>query len=294
MSVQNNEQQLNDSVNELKAAVRALRDALNQLDDQKEEAFSKKNALGKQIVELITLNTKLRAERDAITDEVKKAKVERKKFNETIRQSIEKAKKLHQEKKDVAKKHGFQHNPGRLKEQMDKLEEKIITDVVSFEKEKELMKKIKEIKKVYDQNKKVSKIWEETHTLSKDIDTTKDTADELHKQIQAKAQQSQEKHERILENRKKIDALRKEEDVFKKDIAEKKAEIKKLSEQLKEKLSALGKRGEEITKKRKQTAHDRTAQRKKSLADLRKAVDEKIKKGEKLTTEDLLILQSEE
>ena len=73
---------------------------------------------------------------------------------------------------------------------------------MSFEKEKEIMKQIKTIKKKYNEVKVISTVFEQIQKLSKEIDTLKKQADETHKKVQSRAKESQEKHEHIIENSK--------------------------------------------------------------------------------------------
>ena len=56
-------------------------------------------------------------------------------------------------------------------------------------------------------------------------------------------------------------------------------------------MSELGKLREELDKHKVEAADDRKERQNKTLHEKQREVEEKIRKGEKLTTEDLIILQ---
>jgi len=80
-----------------------------------------------------------------------------------------------------------------------------LTEALSFENEKKMMKTIRELEKKLKEATKASGMMKDTRGLSKDIDQLKKQADELHVKIQQKAQASQEKHEKLLELSKQVD-----------------------------------------------------------------------------------------
>ncbi|MBI4918818.1 hypothetical protein HY837_02735, partial [archaeon] len=173
------------------------------MNDQKRDEIGKKQSISKQIISLITSNKKLREERDKLTSEVKVLKEKRKTLNQEITKRIEEVKKFNEEKKKLAQKHGIKEDPSRIQKQIEALEFKIETEVFSFDKERELNKVVKDLKKQLIQSKEVSDIWSKSHELSKSIDKLKEESDKFHREIQQKAQESQKKHELIIDNNKK-------------------------------------------------------------------------------------------
>jgi uncharacterized coiled-coil DUF342 family protein len=280
-------------LDELQPKIRELKQKLNQLNDQKEKAFEQRNPVGKEISTLIHSIKDLKKERDSLTEEVKKLKDNRTGLNDIIKKKIDEAKKLNAEKKKASDKIGLKENPGHLKMLMNKLEQRIETEVMSFDKEKALMKEIKDLKKKYDAARESSAVWDAAHQMSKDIDTMQAQADDIHRQIQQKAKLSQQKHEQLIEESKKVDALRGKGNTFTKDIGEKKSEISKMSDE----LGALLKQASEINTKlsaeRKEKEAATANQRQKKFSEKLAEVKEKLKKGGKLTTEDIIIMQGE-
>ena len=106
------------------------------------------------------------------------------------------------------------------------------------------------------------------------------------------AKESQEKHEELLESSEDITKLReKEEETYKRFFESKQkfiemnTQIKQNLERLKELNNALGETKEEQKQKREK-------RRELSIKEKIKSVEDKIKKGENLTTEDFIIMQA--
>ncbi|MBS3097910.1 hypothetical protein J4209_03905 [Candidatus Woesearchaeota archaeon] len=275
-----------------KREVSVLKTELNQIDEQKELSFQNKERYSREIENLIREAKEKKVKRDLLTKQVKEDKEKRQKLNEEIKKSISEIKKLNEEKEEVIKKHKIKEDPSIIRAEIEKLEGRIETDIMPFEKEKELMKRIKELKGAYGRSKEISSIWEKGHALSKNIDNLRKEAEEAHIRIQNRAKESQSKHEEMLEISKKIDDLReKEEKDFQKFIGLKR-KFNEINEKLKEKLLEMGKLKEEVDKHKTETKKKMKEEEDKILKDKEEFVQEKIKKGEKLTTEDILVFQN--
>lgn len=280
-------------LDELQPRIKSLKQRLHELNDQKEKAFQQRDPVGKEISHLIHALKQLKQERDALTDEVKKLKGDRTSLNEIIKKRIDEAKKLNAEKKKSADKPGIQENPSHLKMLIEKLERRIETEAIPFEKEKELMKEIKELKKRFDAAKQASTIWGTAHQMSKEIDALRDQADEVHKQMQQKAKLSQEKHELLVEESKKIDALRGKGKTFTSEITERKSEMAKLNDELEGLLKQAAGLTARISAERKEQEVEKAQQRAKKFSEKLAEVKAKMAAGKKLTTEDILVMQGE-
>ena len=281
-------------LDELNREVRALRATLNQLNDQKESLFHKRESSGKEISGLIRQVRSLRNERNKLTTDVKAAKVDRKGLNDTINKKIDEIKKFAKEKKETVKKHGMTEDPSKIKHEMERINYTLETSGLTFEKEQKLMKILKDMKRKYDEAKKISSIWDSSHALSTEIDSMKEKADAVHRAIQQKAQLSQEKHETMIDSSKKIDDLKKEEDETSKKITEKKKEMEDINGKLEEKLKVLAELSAKLQVEKKETRQEKEAQTRKLLSDRIKDAEEKFRRGEKLTTEDILAMQGAE
>lgn len=280
-------------LDELQPKIKTLKQRLNELNDQKEKAFQQRNPVGKEISQHIQHVKQLKHERDALTDDVKKLKDNRTGLNEIIKKKIEEAKQLNAEKKKAADKAGLKENPSHLKMLMDKLEQRVETEVISFDKEKAIMKEIKELKKRFTAAKQANTVWDAAHQLSKDIDAMRGQADDIHRQMQQKAKLSQAKHELLVEESKRIDTLRGKGNTFTHDITEHKAEMAKIGAE----LDALVKQANELRAKlnaeREEKEAEQQHQRAKKFSEKLAEVKAKMAAGKKLTTEDIIIMQGE-
>src|SRR3989344_4373713 len=141
--------ELVEELSNLKAEASKLRNALDELDREKESWFKKRDDCSKRIRESIQKIKENKSKRDFLTNEVKELKPKRDIINKEISTKLKALEGLKKEKTALARSLDIKDSPSRVKSQMDKLEFRIETDTVSFEKEKELMKKIKGLKKVY-------------------------------------------------------------------------------------------------------------------------------------------------
>jgi uncharacterized coiled-coil DUF342 family protein len=254
-------------ITKLQEEIANLRKKLGELNAQKEELFAKRNDIGRQISSLIKEVKGVRGARDALTGAVKLSKEER------------------EGKPPV-------EDPRFLKQQMERLNFKIETDVMSFDKEKQLMKVIKDLKKKIDEAEKNFVVIKRIRTLSRDIDGLRSIADQAHGKVQEAAKESQSKHESMVTTSHRIDELKAQESVFNEQINAKKAEMAPIMKELDDKQAEVRKMRQDAGIADEQDKKAAATERKKKLSDLQADVMEKMRKGEKLTTEDILILQS--
>jgi uncharacterized coiled-coil DUF342 family protein len=288
-----NKKELSQKLEQVKKELNELRSTLNNLNDKKEAAWKKKEEVSKKIVQSITTLKIAKKERDSFTKQVKDAKEKRKELNTTISQKVTEIKKL-QDKKGVSipkDKRNKPLNAEQLKRDIEKLEYTIETGGVTFDKEKKMMKEIKEKKKQYEELKKISAGFEGSQGLSKEIDTLRKEADAIHKKVQSHAGTSQEKHESLITTSKEIDVLRSTEKELNKVFDEAKLEFQVVNEKLKQKLLELATFQKEAGVQQETVKKAKKQYEGKLLKQKEQQVEEKIAKGHKLTTEDIIAMQ---
>jgi len=156
------------------------------------------------------------------------------------------------------------------------------------------MKEIKSLKKKFNEVKKVSDVWDKVRVLQRDIKKLKREADQSHIQIQSKAKESQVKHEEMLSKAGEVDKLKdSEREVFDKFIEFKK-QFTDINNQLKAKLSELNEVNSKVNDFKQSSKKERKKKDEETLKIKESDVEEKIKKKQKLTTEDLLVFQKSE
>ena len=273
-----------------KKVVEARRN-LNLADKQKEEWFEKKEHIGKEISGTIDKIKELRVKRNKLTNNVKELKVDRKRYGNFIKNKVADFKHLANEKSQISKKYKIKANPAKIKEEIEKLEEKLETEALKFDKEKKIVGVIKSKKKQLDDASELMAVLEKTRNLSKEIDVLKDRADKSHNRIQNLAKSSQEIHLQIIGFSKQVDELKKKREWAYKQFFEFKKRFSNLNVMLKEnlmKMNIFSKKTNEDKYKRKESVEKR---KERFIDEKQKEVKDKMKKGEKLTTEDILLMQ---
>lgn len=285
------------SFGDVKAQIQDIKNKLNTINTEKEQWFAKRNDFSQQIKAEIGKIKESAKSRDTLTSSVQEVKKRRDELNKQIAEKIKVAKTLQGSAQKTEEKESSSKpyvNAEELRRQIAGMEKKIETEGLTFEKEKEMMKKIKSMKKQYEEARKVSESWGKSRELSKEISTLKKEANEKHQAIQETARESQKQHETLVTESKKIDELRKGEKEAHEKFMELKSQFNELNSQLKALLPEMKEahdvREAEWQSKKKHSEE----QTKRTLAERARSVEEKLKSGgkkNKLTMEDLLAYQ---
>ncbi len=271
--------------------IQQLYNSLHKLNSEKEGLFRTKEQVEKKVLVLVQELKEAKGKRDALTKQVKDSKERRATLNSGITAKIEEIKRLDEEKKAILRKNRIKEDPIRLKSQIEHLELTIETEGMSFEAEQKVMKRIKELKKQYGELKILGDVFDKIHKAEKELRMLRDKANDSHRKVQDKAKNSQEEHELLVKDATELRQLREERETLYQKCIEAKQRFNEANEQLKSKLTELAALKEkadeyfmgkaELEKKR---AFD-------SLKEKVKLVEEKIRRGEKLTTDDLIVMQ---
>jgi phosphoserine phosphatase len=265
---------------------------LHELKEHRESLFNQKKACSDQIRGLINRIKGTQETRDTLTTSVKLTKEERAKLHDSIKAKQSEFDKRKLEYDAAVKKANLKGDPAQLKREIERLEHKIETDVVSFEKEKQLMKVIKQMKQQLAGAKTVFDLREKARIVARELSTLRDQANEKHEAVQHTAAQSQEQHAAMKDVQKQIDAHRSHEKELDTQIDAKKAEMAPLAAQADDLQKKLDTLGDQLGIERQARDVERSKKTLASLAEKRAAVEAKLKTGGKLTTQDLLIMQS--
>lgn len=281
-------------LNNHKVEVSKLRNALNELDKEKESWFKKKEEISAKIKQNINKIKDTKTKRDDLTKDVKGLKQVRDLLNEEKYSKLSEFTKLKKEKSEIFKSLDVKQPSSRIKEHIEKLEFKIETEALPFSKEQEIMKKIKELKKLYGESKILDESNKKIKEISTEVRNTGKEANYFHKSIQEKAKQSQNFHEEILKLSADIDKMKIEEEEAFKKFAEFKKKFREANSELKEKLKVMNDVKSQLDKIYEEKKEKKKQEQEYILKLKEEAVNEKIKRGEKLTTEDLLVFQKSE
>ena len=262
---------------------RRLRDELN---DKTKEWAERRDDLNSQVRKLIDEANIKRESRDKLNSEVREAKAQRDEWNRKFNDLSDKASNLRREKMP---KSGLSIR--KFKAELRALEKKHMTSVLSAEKEKALMKemsqldaKIKEIEREIEQ-------FSEVKTAEKETRDAKDNAENFHRKVSESAEKAQIEHDAMLKLYEEADRARKEADSAQEKFIEAKLAADEEHREHIEHIRQVHDFDKIITgirdkgRKARQETDDTSA---KKEAD---EIYEKFRSGEKLSTEDIMVLQ---
>jgi uncharacterized coiled-coil DUF342 family protein len=260
-----------------------LRDELN---DKTKEWAERRDDLNSQVRKLIDDANIKRESRDKLNSEVRESKAQRDEWNRKFNDLSDKAINLRREKMP---KSGLSIR--KFKAELRALEKRHMTSVLSADKEKALMKEMSQLDaKIKEMEREIEK-FSEVKTAEKEARDAKDNAENFHRKVSESAEKAQIEHDAMLKLYEEADKLRKEADSAQEKFIE-------------TKLAADEEHREHIEHIRQ--VHDfdkiiagirdkgRKARKEKDDTSAKKEADEifeKFRSGEKLSTEDIMVLQ---
>ena len=274
------EKELKRGIRNLKHDISTIRDSLGSLSRKKEGCYRAKEELSGKIGEIIARIRELKSKRDSMTKQVKEKKEERDKLNAAAKSESDSLRKLVSEKQDMMKKLHIRVSPSDIAKELERLEFRLETEGYTFEREKSEMKKINMLKSQLNNSKEVIGILNAIGAKRGNVRESRSHANKIHSEIKSMSSESQKLHEEILKLSGEIDGLMPKRDDTVKKWLEIKDEIRKLNLQFREKLKAWEYTKAEMDRSEMQKIKSKEAE-----------AEEKIRKGGKLTTEDLLAFQ---
>jgi uncharacterized coiled-coil DUF342 family protein len=281
---------LMEELNSLKSELRDFRVKINSLDQKKEELFREKRRVSSEIFAKIQNAHGYKEKRNSLTSIVKDSKHSREELEEILKKLDADIHSLKDEKRKILEKLGID-DPMKIKKQIKQLEFKIETSALSFDKERELMKVVSKLKKQFESSKSVGEIEKKLDVKFRELREIREQLDMTRKIVQHSAKESQKQHVELIESSKNIDDLKDKEQHLEESIGKYKSEIHALNDEMSKKLGRL----DEIKKKLSENNIKFREDFEKTGSEILKQKDvevqEKLKTGKKLTTEDLLVLQ---
>ncbi len=246
----------------------------------------KRDELNTKVRELIDRGNELKDERNELNEGVHKAKRLRDKMNKKVSTLSQ---QLRKKKKEILPKDG--PNLDDLERDIRRLEYKQMTQVLSSEKERELVDKISSLKEIIEERRRLIDENEDIQRLTAALDEAKRIAEENHNKVSENADLAQEKHDEMLKLFKEADKVRADADETHEKFIKAKVksdeyhhdhiaavhEVQDYSKMIyglrKKKRIAIKKKDDEDTLSKAQELYDQ------------------FKNGEKLGTEDIMMLQ---
>src|SRR3989344_2457310 len=239
-----------------------LRSQLASIHAEKEEYFRQLRSVKESIKSALAEINSIKQERDNLTK-----------------------KEVGQKKKELTEKAELKGNPSRIKAIIVQLEQRLETEVMPFPEEEKIRKKIKLLQVDYKRLTQLGEISKDIHNAAVEAAEQRRKAQQSHQEVQDTAILSQNKHEQLTALYQELKQLREKE----KSLAQKYFELKNQHEQIKKPLEEAFSRVKELGK----IFND---EEKKSFSQQIKEktaeIQEKIKKRQKLKTEDILAFQA--
>lgn len=289
-----NREEKNAIVNKIKALkdeVANIKKELNAVNDLKENSFKKQKDLRNQLLESIKKIKELKSKNDGFNSEVENLKKERDKHNASVKELIAKIKDLDRQKEEVLIKNNIKIPPSRLKGDIERLESSIETEAYSFDKELKVMKRIKELKSLYNKTSVLNDIFEEMDKTSKIINENRSVADNHHKKIIQLISENKKSFDDFIGLSREIELLKEQQNSAFEEFKSQKSKFIEINNTLKEKLLDISVLQSKINEVYNEIDLNRKEKQESIIKERAKYVEEKISKRQKLTTEDLIFFQ---
>lgn len=258
----------------------------DELNERTKQWAEKRDGLNSQVREFIEKANEKRELRDKLNAEVRDAKAKRDEWNRKFNDLSDKAQLLRRERMP---KSGLSIR--KFKAELRALEKRHMTTVLSVEKERSLVEEISALSAKIQAMEKEIEQFTEVKQAEKDAREAKDNAESFHRMVSELAEKAQIEHDAMLKLYEQADAFRKEADAAQEEF-------------IKAKLAADEQHREHIEHIRQ--VHDfdkliagirdksRKARKEKDETSAKKEAEEifeKFRSGEKLSTEDIMVLQ---
>jgi len=262
---------------------RRIRDELN---EKTKEWVQKRDELNAKVRELVDSAAKHRETRDKMNEQVRAAKEARDKFNEQVSEYNKAVMAL---KKDNLPREG--PSVAKLKKDLKSLEFTHMTSSLSRDKEKELVEQMKSLQIQIRDREKSLEANDEVKNAITQLRDAKDKAEEQHRLVSELAESAQNEHDAMIKIYEEADKLRKEADEAQEKFIETKGKADEEHRRHIDHIRQVHDYDKIITGLR-QKAKKARKKKDESVA-MKEAEDifDKFKKGEKLSTEDLMVLQ---
>ena len=259
----------------------------DELNDKTREWVEKRDSLNAQVRALVDEATQHRIQRDELNAQVRVAKEERDKFNRRVNE-------LQDQLTDL-KRRRLPHGAvplGKLQQELKRLEFKQMTSVLSVDKDRAL---IDEIRRLQNEVKRLEKSLEDNEDVRKlqaEAKAARDQAEDAHRRVSELAEKAQAEHDQMTTLYEKSDALRREADKAQEEFIKTKMladeEHRKHIERIRQ-VHDYDKIIHGIWMKSRGVSESAAVE-----VDAKREAEmifERFKKGEKLSTDDLLTLQ---
>ena len=271
---------------DLQGKANQLKKKRDELHDQSKKMAKERDEINAKIRQIRNQISEHKKKRDDFNERVKHAKEQR---NEFSKNHLELKKKIKELERERTSNSGV--NVNELKQYLRKLENEQMTQPMSAQKEKKLIEtikgihlKIKDADESLNKDPKLKKAIEEERLL-------KQKAEKQHELVEKMAKKAQEEHQGMLDQLKQLDKLAKRTTEIQENIVLTKIEADKVHKEFIDDVNNIHELEKNLS------SMEKKKEKKKKMADVSAAqkeaddIFERFKRGEKLSTEDLMVLQ---
>lgn len=262
----------------------------DKLNEQTKEWVQRRDELNEQARNLIDKANDHKARRNQLNQEVREAKAQRDIWNKKVNDLAE---NLSRKKRDKEPKKG--PSIRQLKKKLKDLELQQMTSVMKPDKEKALIEQIGEIGAEIKERQGELEQDEEIKQLLKDAAEAREKAEYYHAKVEELAEASQAEHDAMMKVYDKSDAIRKEADKAQENFIKCKVQADEEHQAHIDLIRQVHDYDKMLSGLRQRDSMapmaPTTPGERRSDKDRAKEVYERFKKGDKLSTEDLMLLQ---
>ena len=277
----------------LRAEISQLKREFHSVNSSRKKTYLAYEKFWQEFNPLIEKIKDIRGRRDGHTVSVKNLKSTRQSANAAAKDAMDDLKKLQSEKHRKSKDLGISKPAPKVAEEIDRLEFKIETEAIPFEREQKLNKLIKEKKVELDTAKQLTDVYQKLRKSSQALHASKTASGNAHRELQLHASVSQKLHEDMIAQIKKAEELKariRPVEKERRDLAKKSDSLKS---ELKEKTARLAAIDSELDTLKAEEVRKRKLEEERAIAEKEAELAEKIKSGKKLTTDDLRMLHKD-
>ncbi len=260
-----------------------LRDELN---EKTREWADRRDELNAQVRKLIEEANARREMRDKLNTEVREVKAKRDEWNRKFNDQSEKVITL---KRENMPKSG--QSIRKYKAELRALEKKHMTSVLTTEKERALVEEISSLSNKIRALEKEMEQFTEVKTAEHEAREAKEQAETFHRQVSEYAEKAQTEHDSMLKLYEEADAIRKEADDAQEKFIEAKLTADEEHREHIEHIRQVHDFDKIITGIRDKSRKTRRENDESSVKKEAEEIYDKFRSGEKLSTEDIMVLQ---
>jgi uncharacterized coiled-coil DUF342 family protein len=278
------------SVEEQQKRLISLKDEKERFAAEAEEATKKRDKLNEKFQTMRAEISELKAKRDELNQKVRVLKEERAEAKAKISEKVEQLKKLRQEVKTLEKRTPKRSQQNLQKEFAD-TEWKIQTSSLNLQEEKELVERVRQAEVQLNIYRKLEEYDKKELELKIEVRALDVEGKTCHERLTQIAQNSQETHEKMLHKIEESKKIKAEAGSYHQEFIRVLEKIKAIRQE----IDAIAGQVRQI----KAEKHEKEVKEKKLNEDslrskLRQQAAEKLKRGEKLTWEEFLLLSEKE